>query len=281
MKQTTMKKIMLCFLTMLLAIGGLTACNTNPSGTYTIRVVTEGGMLLDEIGIRVYTDDTKEDIVVAGETDDGVYAFESEGSVGNMIYLEDVPMGYVVKDSYEITAQDMEIVLESQLLSLEEADGLKFRLGNVFADFTVADPDGTKYTISEILKEKKAVVLNFWYMGCEPCKMEFPYLEVAYGKYKDDIEVLAINTVDGTNENITEFKKQNQYTFPMMVGTGEWSEHINMASFPTTIIIDRFGTVAYLHHGMLTSASEFEKLFEYFSADDYKQSTIRNLSDIK
>lgn len=282
MRQLSIKKIVLGIAAMVLVMGTFVACGNNPSGTYAIRVVTAGGMALQEVEIKVYTDETKSDIVAAGRTDEkGLFSFESEGSVGHVIYLEEVPVGYEMQDSYKIKSQDTEIALESKLLSVDDIDGVSFRLGNVFADFSVTAPDGTVYKISEILKEKKAVVLNFWYIGCAPCKMEFPYLEEAYGKYKDDIEVLAINTVDGTNENITQFKEENQYTFPMMVGTEGWAEHINMASFPTTLIIDRYGTIGYFHHGMLMSASEFETLFEYFTAEDYVQSTVRNLNAIE
>ena len=137
MKQITMKKIAMCFLAILFMLCGLTACNNNPSGTYTVRVATEGGLLLDEIGIKIYTDDTKSDITVAGETDDGVFAFESEGSVGHVVYLEDVPRGYEVAEFYEITSQDMEIVLKSKLLSVEEAKGVTGQSINLCAGLSV------------------------------------------------------------------------------------------------------------------------------------------------
>ena len=283
MKQFSLKKIVISLAMMVLVMGTFVACGgNNPSGTYAIRVVTAGGMALEDVKIRVYTDETKSDLVAMETTDkSGLVSFESQGSVGDVIYLENVPTGYVVKEYYEIKSQDTQIVLEAQLLSEEEMDGVVFRLGDVFADMSVTAPDGTVYKISEILKEKKAVVLNFWYLNCAPCKIEFPYLQEAYTKYQDKIEVLAINPVDGTDAKITSFQSENNYTFPMMVGSGVWTEHINMSSFPTTLVIDRYGTVVYMHQGMFESAADFETLFEFFTADDYTQKTIRNLSELK
>ena len=86
-----------------------------------------------------------------------------------------------------------------ELLSEDELDGVTFKRGDVFADMSVTTPDGITYKISELLKEKKAVVINFWYLNCGPCKMEFPYMQEAYEKYKDDIEILAVNPYDGTD----------------------------------------------------------------------------------
>ena len=170
---------------------------------------------------------------------------------------------------------------ELQLLAEDELEGVTFERGDVFADMTVTTPDGTTYKISEILKEKKAVVLNFWYINCGPCQMEFPYMQEAYENYKDDLEILAVNPYDGTDETVAEFQKKFELTFPMAVVGEEWAQYMELRAYPTTVVIDRYGIISYVHTGMITETEEFNKLFGFFTAEDYEQTVIRNISDIE
>ncbi|MBQ3559012.1 MAG: TlpA family protein disulfide reductase [Agathobacter sp.] len=176
---------------------------------------------------------------------------------------------------------DTEQESELQLLSEDELEGVTFKRGDVFADMSVTTPDGTTYKISEILKEKKAVVLNFWYINCGPCQMEFPYMQDAYETYQEDIEILAVNPYDGTDETVAEFQKKFELTFPMAAIDEEWAQYMELQAYPTTVVIDRYGIVSYKHTGMITEVEEFNKLFGFFTADDYEQTVIRNISDIE
>ena len=168
-----------------------------------------------------------------------------------------------------------------QLLSENELEGVTFKRGDIFTDMSVTTPDGTTYQISDLLKEKKAVVLNFWYINCGPCQMEFPYMQEAYEKYQEDIEILALNPYDGTDETVAEFQKKYELTFPMAVCDEVWQERMGIVAYPTTVVIDRYGVVSFVHTGMITETAEFEKLFGFFTAEDYEQTVIRNISDIE
>ena len=176
---------------------------------------------------------------------------------------------------------DTKIDAQLELLSEDELEGVTFKRGDMFADMSVTTPDGSTYKISELLKEKKAVVLNFWYIGCGPCEMEFPYMQDAYETYQDDIEILAINPYDGTNETVADYKTKHELTFPMAVIEEEWAQYMRLNAYPTTVVIDRYGIVSFMHTGMITDVEEFNKLFEFFTADDYEQTIIRNISDIE
>lgn len=283
MKKLSVKKMILFIAAALLAAGTLVACgDSQVSGTYTITVATENGKAMEEIGVYVYTDESQEDIVAVGKTDEnGRFSFESDGAVGNVIYFKDVPNGYKVEDTYEIEELDTEIVLETELLSVDDLEGVTFELGDVFADLSVTTPEGKTYTVSELLKEKKAVVINFWYLNCSPCKMEFPYLQEAYEEYQDDIEVIAVNPVDGTDETIAAFQKEMKLTFPMAVVDSEWAQYMELTAYPTTVVIDRYGTIAMIHKGMVTDTETFTSVFEFFTSDDYEQTTIKRISELE
>ena len=258
----------------------LTGCGKNHAGTYTITVVSEGGKVFEEVGVYVYTDESLNKTEHVAKTDkEGKISFESENAIGCVVTLKDVPKGYQL-DTYKIKEKDTKIVLKTELLDETQLDGVTFKLGDVFADFSVTATDGNAYMISELLQEKEAVVLNFWFLNCDPCRMEFPFLEEAYQEYKDKIEVLAINPVDGTDETVEAYRKKLGLSFPMAACDEEWNSFMSITAYPTTVVIDRYGTIALIHKGTVTEAETFTTIFDYFTAEDYKQTTIRNVEDI-
>lgn len=156
-----------------------------------------------------------------------------------------------------------------------------YNLGDYMGDYTITDINGNTYTFSDILKNKKAIVLNFWFINCGPCQMEFPYLQSAYNSYSDDLTVIAINPVDEKENNIKKYATKNGLTLPLAKGDQAWITAFSLRGFPTTVVIDRYGCVSFMHVGAITTDGEFEKVFEFFTADDYKQTTINSINDIK
>ncbi|MBR6650475.1 MAG: redoxin domain-containing protein, partial [Clostridia bacterium] len=245
----------------------------------TIKIETVGGMPLENIGIYIYKDSSKEDLISFNRTDKmGVASIDVGVPENSIIVLDGIPEGYSVEESYQITKKETEIKLSAELL--EEMTDIK--KGGIMFDFTVTDPDGKEYTLSEILKEKKAVVLNLWYTGCQPCKMEFPYLQTAYEKYSEDIEVLAINPEASDNDDaVASFKADNNITFPMAKCSEDWKKVVSGLAYPTTIVIDRFNSIAMIHTGSVDNAKTFKDAFEFFCADDYKQTVVESINDLK
>ena len=245
---------------------------------FTIIVKSQGGLPIKDVMVKVFKDVEKQSLHWAKETDrDGVVSFKGDSQNSYFAILEKLPNGYDAEETYEINNENIEIILNAKLGDSPNISDVDFTLGSVVNNFTVTSTDGTEYKVSELLKTKKAIVLNFWFMNCQPCKMEFPYLQQAYVDYSDKLEVIAVNSVDGSNDDINKFANENQLTFPFVKMDGG----IDFEAYPTTVVIDRYGTICMVHRGSITSKEEFVKIFEYFTADDYKQALIRNISDIK
>ena len=282
MKKNRAGLFRLLIVVLICCIGLIAGCSSNSKTIYTIKVMSGGGKALSDIKVYVYEDTTQENLVWAAETDEeGSISFEAEQSESYVAVLQEVPEEYQTKDVYQIKEVNAEIKLESVTVDGSDLTNVTYELGDAIHDFIVAAVDGTEYKLSELLKEKKAVVLNFWFINCGPCKMEFPYLQQAYTQYQDDIEVLAINPVDGTNDTITTFAQDNELTFPMAVGDSEWEKCMKLTAYPTTVVIDRYGTISMIHKGMVTETETFTKVFEFFTSDDYEQTTIKSIEDIK
>ncbi len=249
---------------------------------YTISVSTEGGVPLSGIRIYAYKDKEQTDLAWAGVSEkDGTFKFYDNANNSYTVVLQDVPNGYVNEESYTVENTSTEITLKSQLIDINDGESFVPKLGHVFLDLEITDIDGNTHKISEFLKTKRAVVLNFWFIGCGPCRNEFPYMQESYLQYKDQLEILAINPLDGTDAKVQSYANELGLTFPMAAIGPSIAQLLSISAYPTTIVIDKYGTMAFCHVGSITQTEEFNKLFGFFCDDNYKQTTILNISDIK
>ena len=169
--------------------------------------------------------------------------------------------------------------IKHNLVSGAQLQSSSYKLGDSMGDYTLTDVNGTSYTFSELLKTKKAIVLNFWFINCGPCQMEFPYLQKAYDVYSDDIAVIAINPTSDKETAIEKYATQNELSIPLVKGEEAWITAFSLQGFPTTVVIDHYGYIAFSHMGAVTQEGIFEKVFEVFTSDNYKQATYSSLSD--
>ncbi len=86
--------------------------------------------------------------------------------------------------------------------------------GLPFPDFSVKTIDGNTFTLSESLKTHDLVVINFWATWCPPCCMEFPFLQEAWEKYADRVDVIAMSIEKTDTEKVLKsFAKEYGLTF--------------------------------------------------------------------
>lgn len=277
--------VLAVLLAVLLAFCGLMGREdaSTPGGdmTYTVQVKNASDAPMEGIGVYIYEDDTLTDLVWFDKTDaQGQVSFTAAASDKYVAALGNIPTGYAAEAYYPLTGELTEIVLSAGVMSEEDMKNLTYALGDLMMDFTITDTEGKEYTLSELLKTKKAVVLNFWYTTCEPCKAEFPYLQEAYEKYKDLIEVLAMNPVDTDEAAVAAFKAEMGLTFPVAVVDELWAQIMKLTAYPTTVVIDRFGNITLIHKGSIDSADTFEQIFAYFTSDDYVQKNIESIDEI-
>jgi len=70
-------------------------------------------------------------------------------------------------------------------------------------------------------------------------------------------------------------------TFSVAVGDLEWNNAFYIQGFPTTVVIDRTGTISFMHTGYIDSTETFMDIFEFFISEDYTPTVVKNISDIK
>ena len=247
---------------------------------YTVSVKTIGGRPLQNLTFSIYKGATP---VAYGETDNnGIGAVELEVSDNYSIQLDTSALeGYSVEDRYTFVANGADIILASSVIADSNLTGVKYQLGDVIRDFSCLTTDGKTFTLSEVLETKKAVLINFWYTSCAYCRMEFPYLQSAYEKYQDDVEVIALNDVYFDNEAaVKAFKEEMGLTFPVAKSDSALGIAFDLVGYPTSIMIDRYGTICLIQIGASFTEDHFVNAFDYFAADNYEQKLFNSIDDI-
>ena len=152
-------------------------------------------------------------------------------------------------------------------------------LGGQMPELTVNTANGQSLTISQLLQEKKLIVLNFWFEDCPWCLKEFPAMEVAYQKYRDDVQIIALNPADGA-EAVKAFQESRGMSISMAACSANLARQCGVAAYPTSLFIDRNGTVCLIHVGAVTTSGAWESLFDAFVGDDYEQKIYNSAEDI-
>ncbi|WP_314146822.1 TlpA disulfide reductase family protein [uncultured Leifsonia sp.] len=124
--------------------------------------------------------------------------------------------------------------------------------------------DGT--TVSDKDYAGKVLVVNFWYAGCPPCRVEAPDLEALSKKYAaQGVGFLGVNLYD-TASTAESFEKDKGVTYPSVLDrdTGSvllaFSKTVPPKATPTTLVIDKDGRVAARILGAIPDRSILDTL---------------------
>lgn len=279
------KKIWLSLLLAVVMLFSLAACKGGDGSTdsdkggqtasgekkdYSVTVKTKGGLALSEIDVYVYLGEDMQDFA---KTDaEGKVSFKLPENGEYAIKLSGVAKGYDVKDSYSFDNTSATITLNSSLIKGEDISTAKLGLGDVMYDFTVTDSEGNEITLSEVLKDKKLVLLNFWYTTCSWCVKEFPVMDEVYKDYADDVAIIALDPYPQDDANgIKAFQAQHQLSFPLADCPESWSAVFGITGYPTSVFVDRYGVICAVEAGAITSKRPFVSAFDHFTADKYEQ----------
>jgi len=107
--------------------------------------------------------------------------------------------------------------------------------------FTAISLDGEKLDLAAL--RGKVVVLNFWFIGCAPCRIEMPGLNQLVSEFKGkDVVFVAISS-DSTEELRT-FLKKNTFSYHIVPDGSKIAQTYELnGAYPTHIVIGRDGRI--------------------------------------
>ena len=259
--------------------GANTATAPKGNGTYRIEVTNTAGNPVKDVGLFVYYDET-ELVAVLKTDEEGKTEFTDKIRDNYVAVIDELPTGYTAAESYPLTGELTKIVLETGSMEDVDVEELQYKLGDPMMDFTVNGPGETVYTLSELFKDKQAVVLSFFENDNEACLTDFAALQEAYALYQDSISVLALNPKGTDDAAIQALQQELGITFPMANCGAEWERILSITQYPTTVVIDRFGNICLIHTGSAPTGKTFEEIFAYFTAETYEAKLITDITEI-
>lgn len=89
--------------------------------------------------------------------------------------------------------------------------------GAVATDFALPTPKGPRLSLAEAMKGRRAVLLNFWFVHCPPCRAEHPHLQKLYDELAPKgLGVIAIDDQDTASQSAA-YLKGAKLSFPVVL----------------------------------------------------------------
>lgn len=128
------------------------------------------------------------------------------------------------------------------------------QVGHLAPEVTLLDLKNQHVTISSL--RGKVVVLNFWYVACEPCRYEMPALQKTYdAKQQQGLVVVGVDVSDDA-QTISNFLQQLGVTYPILRDVGQRAAiQYQLTATPTSFFLDRQGVIRHKVVGPLDSAT--------------------------
>jgi len=136
--------------------------------------------------------------------------------------------------------------------------------GKSNVDFKWKDTNGNTQTLSD--HRGKVVLINFWATWCVPCRKEIPYLIDINNELDEDLFTLIGVSVDEASdiEKVDIFIKDQNINYLNVLDDGRLTKQFgSIRAIPTTIIIDKEGTVQETIVGIRTKEQFLELIQQY------------------
>jgi len=281
-RNSLIKKISL--LAVVGAILPLAACGSTESKyTQNIKVTFFEDTLLENVSVRLYKDGKY--VNQAKTNKDGIAKIGVPAFDKYQVFLTDLEPGYTADSSYftDVSGEEVTVNCVTSIIRTATPKEHQYKLNDILYDFTLPTPEGTKISLSNELKNKKLVILNFWVNYCGPCHAEMPYLQAGYERHKDDISIIGLNIgyyASESNIDVKSVRQQYGITFPLVLDTPRASDDYMVADhfcnfvkyIPTSIIVDRYGRFVKAETVSIQSDEAFDNLIADYLADDYSYS---------
>ena len=110
------------------------------------------------------------------------------------------------------------------------------------------------------------IVVNFWFAGCPPCRLEAEDLEALHQDFEaDGVQFIGVNILDGP-ETARTFAEEFGVTYPSLMDANSGLVRLSFAgeaspnAVPTTLVLDRQHRVAARVNGLITDVDLLETM---------------------
>ena len=114
--------------------------------------------------------------------------------------------------------------------------------------------DGTKFDLAS--QKGSVVLLNIWATWCGPCRFEIPELDKLHRTYSSrGFKVIGISVDEGGAKDVQPFVTEQKMSYPIALDPdGKLATMLQTTVIPTSVLIDRKGTVVWKHFGIVSTS---------------------------
>jgi len=123
--------------------------------------------------------------------------------------------------------------------------------GRAAPSFTVPSLDGSQSSVAAY--RGRIVLLNLWATWCPPCRAEMPDLQRFYQRYaRSGVTVIGVDQGE-SGSRASQFARSLGIRYPILLDRSQqYGAVYAAAGLPTTIVIDRAGTIRAAFDGPLS-----------------------------
>jgi peroxiredoxin len=121
--------------------------------------------------------------------------------------------------------------------------------------FEVKSIDGESLRLADL--KGKVVILNFWFIGCAPCRVEMPGLNKLIEEFKSEGIVFIGFALDDEG-HLRDFLKKNPFKYKIVAGSSYIAKQYGVSAFPTHVLINKQGQIEFTMTG--GSPERYEEL---------------------
>ncbi len=244
-----------------------------------INIQSTGGLKLNGVTISVINADG-EVVLSDAKTEDGqIKDYLKPGEYTVKINALTLPDGYYMEEDVTYTVggsgnYELTITVPSAIISAPSEEEKTYNVGDIAGEFTLTDYTGVTYSLSEILQEKRAVIITFWDpKASSDSKSQLSVLQDIYSEFSEDVEILGVYGNNYTRYQIDSFMGSSELniTFPLAADGAGLTDSYQISELPTTVIIDRYGLIVNSLSGAQTDFRELSTILQQITAESYQQ----------
>ncbi|MBY5033492.1 TlpA family protein disulfide reductase [Streptococcus gallolyticus] len=114
-----------------------------------------------------------------------------------------------------------------------------------------ADKEDKKVDFSSLQSSDKPTFVMFWASWCPDCQAQLPIIDKMYKKYKDDVNFVMVNVVDGSREKLGAGQKyfsDKGYDFAYYYDNHlVAADSVSVEYIPTMYILDKEGNIQFAY----------------------------------
>ena len=115
--------------------------------------------------------------------------------------------------------------------------------------FTLNNVKGGLVSLEALLKQNKAVLINFWATWCPPCREEIPGLIDLQKKFKDrSFTILGVDAGESRTK-VSNFAEKMGINYPVVLDSDmAVTEHYSVYGIPTSFLVSSNGKILSEYH---------------------------------